>query len=419
MKRTFISICCSLIGVTSALAKSPTDTTLAKEADRRFLKRQSTDTSVLKMNMDAVYNRPFLQVAKSPVALGGYLEANSTYMVQDGITEGLSFQFQRLTLFAAASINKHLKFLSEIEFEEGGHEINIEFASLDLELHPLLNLRGGVVMNPIGSFNQNHDGPKWEFVDRPLSATTIIPATWSNAGFGAFGKYARNKWVFAYEAYVTNGFDDRIISNEQNRTWLPASKENEERFTESFNGVPLVTLKTAIRHRTFGELGISWMGGVYNRFREDGLTLDQKRRVDVCAVDFNTRLPKIKTVITGEFVYDFVNLPKTYTPEYGRQQAGGFIDIVQPILQRPVLGWNKSTLNVALRLEYVDYNKGTFEDNGANIYDDVYAVVPAISFRPSNLTVFRLNYRYQWQKDLLGNGPSRTAGIQVGFSTYF
>jgi hypothetical protein len=51
------------------------------------------------------------------------------------------------------------------------------FASVDFEFAPLLNLIGGVVMNPIGAFNQNHDGPKWEFVDRPISATQMLPAT--------------------------------------------------------------------------------------------------------------------------------------------------------------------------------------------------------------------------------------------------
>ena len=49
--------------------------------------------------------------------------------------------------------------------------------------------------------------------------------------------------------------DDKIISNNIGRTWLPASKENKERFEESFNGVPLVTAKTAFRHRKIGEIG--------------------------------------------------------------------------------------------------------------------------------------------------------------------
>ena len=52
-----------------------------------------------------------------------------------------------------------------------------------------------MIVNPIGAFNQNHDGPKWEFTDRPIAATQMLPATWSNAGFGLYGKYYKNEWV--------------------------------------------------------------------------------------------------------------------------------------------------------------------------------------------------------------------------------
>ncbi len=387
--------------------------------DSTAFKRVPVDTSRLKMNLDAVYNRPFLQMRKAPIALGGYLEANSSYFVTDGITEGLSFQLPRLTLFISSTINSRIKFLSEIEFEEGGREINIEFASMDIEFHPLLNLRGGVIMNPIGAFNQNHDGPKWEFVSRPLSATTIIPSTWSNVGFGIFGKYGRNNLVWAYEAYLSNGFDDKIISNSENRTFLGATKENRERFEESFNGVPLTTLKTAFRHRKIGEIGISWMGGVYNKFHEDGIDLDKRRRVDLFAIDANTYLPKLRTTITGEWVWSMVDVPHTYSQQYGNMQEGGFIDIVQPVLKKKMFGWENSTLNIAVRAEYVDYNKDKFKETGTNIADHIYAIVPGISFRPSPQTVIRANYRYHWETDILGNPAARTAGIQFGFSTYF
>jgi len=389
------------------------------QSDTSLIKRIPPDSSKLNMNMDAVYNRPFLQVGKVPVSLGGYVEANSSYFQTDGITEGLSFQLPRLTIFVASSIKNRIKFLSEIELEEGGREINIEFASMDIQLHPLLNLRGGVIMNPIGSFNQNHDGPKWEFISRPISATTIIPSTWSNVGFGLFGKYARNNLVWAYEFYLTNGFDDKIISNSQNKTWLAASKLNSERFEESFNGVPLVTAKTAFRHRKIGEIGFSWMGGVYNKFQEDGLELDSRRRVDLFAIDFNTTIPKIKTYINAEWVWASINVPETYTQQYGNKQQGGFIDIVQPIIKRTMFGWENSTINLAFRTEYADYNIGTFTETGGNIYDHIFAIVPGISFRPSPQTVIRANYRYHWERDLLGNPAARTAGFQLGFSSYF
>jgi hypothetical protein len=389
------------------------------QIDPALLRKPSKDTSGLQLNMDAVYNRPFIQVGKLPVATGGYVEANYQYLSEDGISERHQFQMRRLTLFVSSSIAKRIKFLSEIEFEDGTKEINIEFASVDFEFAPLLNFRGGVVMNPIGAFNQNHDGPKWEFIDRPISATQMLPATWSNVGFGVFGKKYSKNWVYAYEAYLTNGFDESIISNSENKTFLPAAKGNPDRFEESFNGSPLVTGKVAVRNSKIGELGLSYMGGVYNKFEDDGLTLDRKRRVNVLAVDFNSTISKTKTFINGEWAWVNVDIADTYTEQFGRKQQGGFVDFVQPIIKKPMFGFDKAVLNAAVRFEYVDWNKGIFKSTGDNISDHIFSVVPAISWRPTPQTVIRLNYRYNWQTDLLGNPPSKLAGFQFGISTYF
>ncbi len=376
------------------------------------------DTTALQTNMEGVYARPFLQAGKFPVALGGYLEANSSYFSTDGISDGLSFQFRRLTLFFSSTITERIKFLSEIEFEDGTKEINIELAAIDVVFHPLLNFRGGIVLNPIGSFNQNHDGPKWEFVDRPISSTTIIPSTLSSAGFGLFGKYARNNVVWTYEAYVTNGFDDRIIGNDVNRTSLPSGK-NPDRFEESSNGVPLYTVKSSVRHREIGEIGVSWMGGVYNTFEVDGLVFDKERRLDLFAVDLHSNIPFTETSLSGEWVWVFVDVPSTYSQQFGTKQHGGFLDIIQPVFQSEMFGWKNAVINAAIRLEYADYNVGTFKETGGNIADDLFAIVPGISFRPVPLTVVRANYRYQSQTDILGNPPALTGGFQFGFSTYF
>lgn len=392
---------------------------VSAQIDPTLLRRIPKDTSGMQMNLDALYNRPFLKMGKLPVALGGYAEANYQYLSENGISEGHQFQMRRVSLFISSSVANRIKFLSEIEFEDGAKEISIEFASIDLEFSPLLNLRGGIILNPIGAFNQNHDGPKWEFVDRPISATQMLPATWSNAGFGLFGKKFKRNWAFAYELYLTNGFDDSIISNQENKTFLPASKNNPDRFEESFNGSMLVTGKVAIRHNKIGELGVSYMGGVYNKFKDDGLVLDKKRRADVVAIDFNTTIPDLKTFINGEWAWIHVNVPETYIEQFGRKQHGGFVDLVQPVLKKTMFGFENAVLNAAIRLEYVDWNVGKFKSTGGKISDEVISIVPAISWRPTAQTVIRLNYRYNWQKDILGNPPSKLAGFQFGFSTYF
>jgi hypothetical protein len=394
-------------------------TDLCAQIDTTLLRRVARDTSRVKMNMDAIYNRPFLTAGKLPVAVGGYVEANWQHFGTNGISEGHQFQMRRLTLFVASSIYRRIKFLSEIEFEDGTKEINIEFASVDIEFHPLLNLRGGVVMNPIGAFNQNHDGPKWEFIDRPISATQMLPATWSNVGFGIYGKLYQNNWVYAYEAYLTNGFDDKIILNAANKTFLPASKANPDRFEESFNGHPLLTAKTALKNKTIGELGVSYMGGVYNKFQDDGLRFDDKRRLHVIAIDFNTTLPLTKTWVNAEWAFVNVDVPDSYSQQYGEHQQGGFIDIVQPLIRKPIFGFERSVVNFAFRTEYVDWNKGSFRETGENIREDFVSVVPGLSWRPTSQTVIRLNYRYNWQTDIFGNPPVKSAGFQMGFSSYF
>ena len=389
------------------------------QIDSTLLKRVPVDTSRQMLNMDATYNRPFLQFKKIPISIGGYLEADYQYMGEDGVTDGHSFSVPRMTLFLSSSIHKKIKFLSEIEFEEGGDEISIEFAAIDINFHPLINLRGGIVMNPIGAFNQNHDGPKWEFVSRPISAAQMLPATWSNPGFGMYGKYFTKNWAFGYEAYLTNGFNDAIINNEENKTFLPASKEDKKRFNESLNGEPLYTLKVAISNFKIAEIGISYMGGIYNTYEKDGLILDKKRKLDVFAVDFNTTLPILNTYITGEWSWIQVDIPNTFTQQFGEQQKGGFVDFVQPIFNGKIFGFDQATFNLAMRLEYVDWNDGRFIETGGNIGDQIWALVPAISFRPTKQTVIRFNYRYMKNTDLLGNPPSKIGGIQLGISSYF
>lgn len=384
-----------------------------------LLTRQKIDTSKSIMNMDAVYNRPFLTANKLPVAVGGYLEGNSIYSVEDGISEGLSFQARRLTMFMSATISKRIKFLSEVEFEEGGKEIGIEFAAMDVAFHPIFNFRGGIIMNPIGAFNQNHDGPRWELVERPDVGVNMLPATWSNAGYGIFGKAYKKNWVFGYEAYLTNGFDNSIIDNEENKTFLPASKENSERFEESSNGKAMFTGKLAIKNRKIGEVGFSYMGGSYNTFEDDGVVIDEERRMSAFAIDFNTTISFTKTYIVGEMVFINVDVPSTYTQQYGNKQKGYFVDVVQPVLTKKILDWDKATFNIAARVDYVDWNIGTFIQTNTNIGDHLFAITPAISFRPTQQTVFRLNYRRQWQTDILDNPAIQTASWLFGFSTYF
>lgn len=395
-----IIILCCLVALMSAQARA-----------------QETDSSYT--NLEAIFNRPFIYVAQrgaSSASIGGYIEGNTNYFSTDGVSDGFSMELRRFNIFLFATVHERIKFISELEFEHGTEEIALETALLDFEIHPAFVLRMGILLPPIGYFNQNHDSPKWDFIDRPLVSTEIIPSTLLEVGFGFYGKVPVGRHKMTYELYLTNGLSDGIIANTTNRTFLGAGK-SEEMFAEDNNGTPALSSRVAFSVQGFGEFGVSGYTGAYNTFKIEGEPVDEKRSVSLLALDYNFRLAKLK--IVGEAAWVSVQVPADYGQQFGSRQFGVHLDMIYPIVKRDLLGWTGVTLNLINRLEYVDYNVDDFESTGTKIYDEAYAVVPGLSLRFSSNTLLRFNYRRQWDRDFLGNPVSKTGGIQFGFASYF
>ncbi len=401
MKRILLLACAVMPCITHAQA----DTT-------RRPPRADTTTSV----QGSIYTRPFM-ASVGRIAVGGYAEGNSNYFKEDGISDGFSMELRRFNLFLFSPIASRLRFFMELEFEHGTEEIAIETAQLDWQLAPAFTLRAGIILPPIGAFNQNHDSPRWELIDRPLVSTRIIPSTLAEVGFGAYGRLRPSSQLgITWDAYLTNGLGDGVILNDEGRTLLPGGK-SEEQFGEDNNGSPALSARVAVQHARFGELGLSYYGGIYNSFREEGVDIEPRRRVSLTAVDLSTSIGPLS--VRGEVAQSRIDVPPSLAEVFGEQQRGAYVDFVMPVLRRRMFGLPNATLSAALRLEYVDYNIGTFTSTRRSIGDEVRAIVPGISFRPTSGTVFKANYRRHRTRDVLGNAPSRLGGYQVGFATYF
>jgi len=168
-----------------------------------------------------------------------------------------------------------------------------------------------------------------------------------------------------------------------------------------------------------GEMCLSLMTGVYNKWKSDGIVKKEKRTATVVALDFNTTLINNKLNIVGKFAKVFVDVPANYIQNFGTEQMGAHLDIVYTLVQKKIFAWEKAKVNVVCRFDYADYNQNKFRETGGKIADELWEIVPMIVFRPTETTVFRFNYRYQEQMDLLGNPIERTGIIQFGFSSYF
>ncbi|MBI2793844.1 MAG: hypothetical protein HYX66_04240 [Ignavibacteria bacterium] len=420
-----IFTCVSVVGIPSSCLQSQTADSVktgpANDSTQGHVSpvgsTEPADTA--KMNVDAIYSRPFLMGVDSDVGIGGYLEANMQSLNDNGVNEGISFQARRLTLFLSATPANRLKFLTEIEFENGTEEINIEFASLDLAFSRAFTIRGGIVLIPIGAFNQNHDGPRWNFIDRPISATQILPSTWSAPGIGVLGKIFLKGIAISYETYLTNGLNESIISNELRRTSLPSAKSDPGRFGNSFNGRMMISARTAVSTPVLGELGLSYAGGVYSQTSVDGLNTGPALWMHAVAADYSIGSFDKTFYSRAELNLASVDLPTSIEPVYGKLQVGGYADFNYNVWRGAAFGFAKSSVFVALRLEYADFHVDPSSTDESASGDETWSGTLGLAFHPSAGTIVRANYRTTWITDVLGNIPIRQAAVQFGITTYF
>jgi hypothetical protein len=362
-----------------------------------------------------VYNRPFL-ASVGRTAVGGYVEGNTNYFRQDGISEGFSMELRRFNVFLFSSIGSRLRFISELEFEDGAEEIALETALIDFIVNPSFVVRAGVLLPPIGAFNVNHDAPRWDFVDRPLVSTEVIPATLSEVGFGAHGRLFPRGFTITYDAYLSNGLGDGVILNEAGRTRL-ASGKGTGLVAGDNNGRPGVSGRIGFQRRNLGEVGLSYYAATYNTFSVDGREVDARRAVRLAALDLNTEVHSVS--LRGELAFAWIDVPGDLTELFGDRQWGLHVDAVIPVFRPRIRGLTDPVVSAVARVERVDFNRGRFTRTGDSIGDEVDAVTLGFSFRPVAGTVFKANYRYERLRDLQGNEPARRAGFQFGLATYF
>ena len=110
----------------------------------------------------------------------------------------------RQIIYAGYKFNDKFVFNSEIEFEHaGGPEVYTEFATIDYLYNPMLNFKAGLMLIPMGIYNEMHEAPTFLATTRPLTESRIIPSTWRENGAGVFGQVGD----FAYKLYGVSSMD--------------------------------------------------------------------------------------------------------------------------------------------------------------------------------------------------------------------
>ncbi|HVV52142.1 MAG TPA: hypothetical protein VHO06_20910, partial [Polyangia bacterium] len=165
------------------------------------------DMPAMTLPRETAIENPLRQIASaSATAIGGYgeLTLNAPAIGRSVV------DLRRLVLFVGHNFTDHLRFYSELEVEhavssaDDQGEFEVEQAYLDGLFNRHFNLRGGLIIMPVGIINVYHEPPTFDGVDRPDVDTLVIPSTWREAGFGVFGEIATG---LSYQVYAVTSFD--------------------------------------------------------------------------------------------------------------------------------------------------------------------------------------------------------------------
>lgn len=144
-------------------------------------------------------DRILANTQNSSLTVGGYGEI--TYNQPE--SDNGELDVQRLVLMFGYKFNEKTQFITELEFEHVS-EVFVEQAFLQYSLNDNVNLRGGLMLVPMGIINEFHEPTTFNGVERPSIDGSIIPTTWREIGVGVSGK--SNEVSLRYQAYIFNGF---------------------------------------------------------------------------------------------------------------------------------------------------------------------------------------------------------------------
>lgn len=397
-----------IAGLTVISALAATHSANAQQRDTLGQRRDTTraDTAQRPFVRGGVYDKPFQTRLLGRTAIGGYAEAHARYERVDGLRDEAGFEAKRFNIFTSTRVSDYVRIAAELEFEDGGKEIKLEYAAIDLRIHPAFTLRGGMILSPLGRFNLSHDSPLNEFTDRPLVSTELLGVALSEPGFGALGQFSAGRsGRLTYEVYATNGFHDGLITDSEEGTRIALGRGN----FEDNNGSPAVVGRLAWSPGVGHEIGISAHHGAYNVFNEEGTPIDRRRNLSIGAVDFETRLLGVH--VTGEGAIAAIDIPDGLRGIYASRQKGFFVEGIHEFGRGWVSTIPGSLFAAKLRVDVVDFDSQLTGQT-------VGQVTAGLNFRPTRDSALKLDFVRGRGWDRFNN-LAQHAFVLASIATYF
>ncbi len=311
---------------------------------------------------------------------------------------------RRVVLFFGHDFNEHIRFYSELEVEHAVSsasdqgEAEIEQAYLDGLLTKRLNLRGGLILMPMGIVNVYHEPPSFNGVDRPDVDQFVIPSTWREPGMGIFGELSE---TLRYQLYFVNGF------NANGFTAQAAIREGHQEAQLAYARDYGVIARFDYEPALGTVIGVSAYGAT------SGNTLTSTvGRVPVGLFDIDARTHLGGFSARGEFALLFIGDARALnqallsgTPEQqgagpvASQARGAYAEVAYDVL-RIVAPSSEQALTAFTRFDYADTQAKVAAGYTPRLEFRRYSQMGGLVYRPIPQIALKADYRHHW----LGSG---------------
>jgi hypothetical protein len=359
------------------------------------------------------------------LTIGGYGQINYNQRLDPDKRYNGQLDVTRLVMLFGYNFSDKTQFITEIEYEHVT-ELYVEQAFVQHQLAPWLNVRGGLLLIPMGIINEYHEPTTFSGTERPFIDNVIAPTTWREIGAGFTGNVLPAS--LKYQLYMVTGFNG-YSGGAAKLNGTSGFRGGRQKGERSYISSPNLATKVEYYGIRGLNLGLSGYFGdtqstLYNNIEKDSdaaINKADSSAVNMAMVGFDARYQLGALQLRGQFYYIDIDNSDAYNKftavngkpnDLGSAMQGFYIEAAYNILKH-----TKCKTELTPFVRYEDWNthqktEGTLAANPAYNKD---AILAGFGFKPAPGVVFKADM--QWVKDQKADKAIKTfnAGIGVMF----